>query len=600
MKSNNEITVFSPRRKSFETPRDLKKTLVRLAIYLKPERKNLFFVCIFTALSTAFNVSSPAILGNATTSIFKSVTSDTAVHFSYLGLIIIILIFLYVFSSLCSFLQSYLMAGVAQRAVAALRKKVNEKFTKLPIKYFDQHSKGDLISRAVNDIDNINNSFQQALTQFIGSVITVTGMIVMMLVISPLMTIVIAVTVPISVLIIRCIFSRSQPLFKQQQAVLGKVNGYVEEMFTGHHVVKAYGYEEKSVERFDEMNKTLYKVSQKAQFISGIMNPLMNFVGNIGFVFVSIIGGVFVLNGSMLIGNVQAFLQYSKQITGPMMQVAGIANLIQNALASAERVFDLLDEEEEQKEKEAEIDLDQMKGQVTFDHVSFGYEKDSLLMEDINLQIEEGHTVAIVGPTGAGKTTLINLLMRFYEINNGKIFIDHIDSKHLSQEQVRSLFAMVLQDIWLFSGTIRENIAYGKKNATDEEIIAAAQSAYADDFIRKLPEGYNTMLYQDASNISHGQKQLLTIARSIISDPKILILDEATSSVDSRTELKIQKAMNNLMKNRTSFIIAHRLSTIKDADLILVMHQGDIIEKGTHQQLMKENGFYADLYNSQF
>ncbi|NWQ40322.1 ABC transporter ATP-binding protein [Bacillus sp. EB106-08-02-XG196] len=601
MNSNNEqTTAFSPHRKGFEAPRELKKTLVRLAIYLKPERKNLFIVCIFTTLSTVFNVSSPTILGKATTSIFESVTTDTVVNFRYLAWIIIILIFLYVFSSLCLFLQSFIMAGVSQRAVAALRKEVNEKFAKLPIKYLDQHSKGDLISRAVNDIDNINNSFQQALTQFIGSVITVAGMIVMMLLISPLMTIVIAVTVPLSVFIIRCIFSRSQPLFKKQQAVLGNVNGYVEEMFTGHHVVKAYGYEDKSVERFDEMNKTLYKVNQKAQFLSGIMNPLMNFVGNIGFVFVSIIGGVFVLNGSMLIGNVQAFLQYSKQITGPMMQVSGIANLIQNALASAERVFDLLDEEEEQKEKDACIDLDQMKGQVKFEHVSFGYERDSRLMGDINLEIKEGQTVAIVGPTGAGKTTLINLLMRFYEINSGNIFIDQIDSKHLSQEQVRSLFAMVLQDTWLFSGTIRENISYGKKDATDEEIIAAAQSAYADDFIRKLPEGYNTVLYQDASNISHGQKQLLTIARAIISDPIILILDEATSSVDTRTELKIQKAMNNLMKNRTSFIIAHRLSTIKGADLILVMHQGDIIEKGTHQELMKENGFYADLYNSQF
>jgi len=600
MSKNQENTAASSQQKRTDKPRDLKGTLIRLASYLKPERILILFVAIFAVLSTLFNVLSPKVLGDATTSIFNSVTSKTAIDFSFIGRILILLIVLYILSSMFSFLQAYLMAGVSQRAVATLRKEVNGKFPKLPIKYFDQHSYGDLLSRAVNDIDNINNSFQQALTQIITSVITVIGIIVMMLVISPLLTLVISITIPASVFIIRFIFSRSQKYFKQQQDSLGNVNGHVEEMYTGHQVVKAYGYEGESIDRFDEMNERLYKVSQKAQFISGIMNPAMNFVGNLGFVFVSILGGIFVLNGSMQIGNVQAFLQYSKQITQPMMQVAGIANMIQNALASAERVFDLLDEEEERKETDAILDLQSIEGQVTFDHVSFGYEKDSLLMKDINLHIKEGQKVAIVGPTGAGKTTLINLLMRFYELNGGRILIDGVDLQELSREQTRSLFAMVLQDTWLFSGTIYENIAYGKKEATDTEVRDAAYTAYADDFIRKLPEGYDTMLNQDASNISHGQKQLLTIARAIIADPKILILDEATSSVDTRTELNIQKAMNRIMKNRTSFIIAHRLSTIKDADLILVMNHGDIIEQGTHQELIEQNGFYTDLYYSQF
>lgn len=600
MSKKQKSATASSQQNRIDKPRDLKGTLIRLASYLKPEGKLIFFVIIFSIISTLFNVLSPKILGDATTSIFNSVTSKAAIDFGFIGRILIFLIVLYILSSLFAFLQAYLMAGVSQRAVATLRKEVNEKFPKLPIKYFDEHSYGDLLSRAVNDIDNINNSFQQALTQIITSVITVVGIVAMMLVISPLLTLIIAITIPASFFIIRFVFSRSQKYFKQQQDSLGNVNGHVEEMYTGHQVVKAYGYEEESIERFDEMNERLYKVSQKAQFISGIMHPAMNFVGNLGFVFVSILGGIFVLNGSIQIGNVQAFLQYSKQITQPMMQVAGIANMIQNALASAERVFDLLDEEEERKETDAIFDLQTIKGQVTFDHVSFGYEKESLLMKDISLHIKEGQKVAIVGPTGAGKTTLINLLMRFYELNGGRILIDGVDLQELSREQTRSLFAMVLQDTWLFSGTIHENIAYGKKGATDIEVRDAAYVACADDFIRKLPEGYDTILNQDASNISHGQKQLLTIARAIIADPKILILDEATSSVDTRTELNIQKAMNRIMKNRTSFIIAHRLSTIKDADLILVMNHGDIIEQGTHQELIEQNGFYTDLYYSQF
>ncbi|MFC4323714.1 ABC transporter ATP-binding protein [Litchfieldia salsa] len=598
--SKEKVKASSKNSKIVEKPKDLKGTLRRLAGYLKPERKTLFLVFIFSVISTIFTVYSPKVLGDATTSIFDSVTRKIPIDFGFLGKLVSLLIFLYVLSSLFSFLQMYLMAGVSQRAVATLRKEVTEKFTRLPIKYFDKHSYGDLLSRAVNDIDNINNSFQQALTQIITSLITVVGIIVMMLVISPTLTVIIAITVPLSFLVIRIVFSKSQRFFKQQQDSLGDVNGHVEEMYSGHQVVKAFGYEGKSIERFDEMNNRLSKVSQKAQFISGIMNPMMNFIGNLGFVLVSIVGGIFVLNGNLLIGNVQAFLQYSKQITQPMMQVAGIATMIQNALASAERVFYILDEEEQSKEEDAEVEFEKLKAQVSFDHVSFGYDENSLLMKDINLDIKEGQTVAIVGPTGAGKTTLINLLMRFYGLNSGRILIDGVDLQEMSREQARSLFAMVLQDTWLFSGTIAENIAYGKKGATEEEIKAAAYAAYADDFIRKLPEGYDTALKQDATNISHGQKQLLTIARAIISNPKILILDEATSSVDTRTELNIQKAMNRLMKDRTSFIIAHRLSTIKDADLILVMNNGDIIEHGNHQELLMQGGFYADLYNSQF
>lgn len=583
-----------------EKPKEFKKTLFRLAKYLRPERNKLILVMIFAIFSTVFNVLSPKLLGDATTSIFESVTTGTSVDFAFISRIVTILIALYLTASLFSFLQQFLMAGVSQRSVAVLRKEVNEKFTRLPLKYFDQHSHGDLLSRAVNDVDNINTSFQQGLSQIITSVVTVIGIIVMMLVISPLLTLVICIVIPLSLLVVRIIASFSQKHFKSQQKELGQLNGHVEEMYTGHQVVKAFGYEEQSIKAFDEMNDRLYKAGQKAQFISGIMMPLMTFIGNLGFVFISIIGGILVLNGSIQIGNVQAFIQYTQQISQPMSQVASIANMIQNALASAERVFTLLDEAEEQKEKALDIDINTIAGKVSFHHVGFGYEKDSLLIQDMNVEIVEGQTVAIVGPTGAGKTTLINLLMRFYELDRGRIEVDRIDLTTLAREQVRSLFAMVLQDTWLFSGTIRENIAYGREGVTDEEIISAARAAYADDFIRTLPDGYDTVLNQGASNISQGQKQLLTIARAIISDPKILILDEATSNVDTRTEYNIQKAMNQLMVNRTSFVIAHRLSTIKDADIILVMNKGDIIEKGNHQQLLELKGFYADLYQSQF
>lgn len=583
-----------------EKPKEFKKTLRRLARYLKPQAGKLILVGIAALIGTLFNVISPKLLGDATSSLFDSFVQSVGVDFAFLGQLLFWLLVLYTVSSLFMYVQQYVMAGVSQRMIASMRKEVNEKLSRLPLRYFDKHSHGDLLSRAVNDIDNINTSMQQALTQIITSVITIVGIIVMMLVINPLLTLVVCVTLPLSVLVIRFIAGRSQKYFVNQQAELGAVNGHIEEMFTGHQVVKAYGHEEEAIKRFDKMNDRLYAAGWKSQFISGIMMPMMTFIGNLGYVLVSIAGGILVINGSIRIGDVQAFIQYTQQISHPMAQAAGIANMIQSALASAERIFTLLDEQEEKPEKETVTDLDRIKGRITFDHISFGYDKDQPVINDVTLEVEPGQTVAIVGPTGAGKTTLINLLMRFYEVDRGRILLDGIDYAKLTREQVRSRFAMVLQDTWLFNGTIRENIAYGREGATEEEIIQAAKGAYADDFIRTLPDGYDTVLGEDATNISQGQRQLLTIARAILSDPLILILDEATSNVDTRTEMNIQKAMNEMMKDRTSFVIAHRLSTIRDADRILVMNHGDIIEQGTHQELLDQNGFYAELYNSQF
>ncbi|AOP15324.1 ABC transporter ATP-binding protein/permease [Bacillus licheniformis] len=581
-------------------PKEFKKTLLRLARYLKPRTFQLVLVVFAAILATLFNVISPKLLGDATSSLFASFTEGTGVQFGFLGRITLILAGLYLLSAFFTFLQHYLMAGVAQKTIYEMRQEVNEKLTRLPLKYYDKHSHGDTLSRAVNDIDNINTSLQQALTQMITSVITIVGIIVMMLLISPVLTLVVFITVPLSMLAVRFIASFSQKHFAAQQKELGDINGHVEEMFTGHQEVKAFGHEEKAIQQFDEVNERLYQSGWKAQFISGLMMPMMTFIGNLGYVFVSITGGIFVLNGTLLIGGVQAFIQYTQQFSQPLVQAAGIANTIQSAIASAERVFSLLDEEEETGETPASIDTGKLKGDVSFEHVAFGYDKNVPVIRDLSLHAKEGQTIAIVGPTGAGKTTIINLLMRFYELNKGSIKVGGTDISELSREQARSMFAMVLQDTWLFNGTIRENIAYGREGATEEDIIRAAKGAYADDFIRTLPDGYDTVLGEDAQNISQGQRQLLTIARAILADPKILILDEATSSVDTRTEMNIQKAMNKLMANRTSFVIAHRLSTIKDADMILVMKNGDIIEKGSHEELLRKNGFYADLYNSQF
>ncbi|GBF75094.1 hypothetical protein PA598K_03477 [Paenibacillus sp. 598K] len=583
-----------------EKPKDAKKTLRRLMGYLKPMRLRLLTIALLALLGTLFNVISPKLLGDATTSLYESFTTGSGVDFDFLNRLLLLLAGLYLASAVFTFLQQYVMAGVAQTTIASLRKEVNEKLSRLPLRYFDKHAHGDLLSRAVNDIDNINNSLQQALMQIITSIITVVGIIIMMLWISPWLTLVTLLTLPLSALIIRFIASRSQKQFIRQQAEIGGVNGHIEEMYSGHQVVKAYGYEKQAIGSFDQMNDRLFQANWRAQFFSGLMMPLMMFVSNIGYVVVTIVGAILVLGNGISLGGVQAFIQYTQQLNQPLIQAAGISNMIQTALASAERVFTLLDEEEEQRETPAKLQPGAIDGRVTFRDVSFGYEAGQPIIRGLNLAAEEGQTIAIVGPTGAGKTTMINLLMRFYEIDGGSLHIGQTDYRQMSREQVRSEYAMVIQDTWLFNGTIRDNIAYGKEGSTEQEVIAAARAAYADDFIRKLPDGYDTVLGEDATNISQGQRQLLTIARAIISDPRILILDEATSSVDTRTEMNIQRAMKAIMHGRTSFVIAHRLSTIKDADLILVMNQGEIIEQGTHHELLEQHGFYAELYNSQF
>ncbi|MDR7001723.1 ABC transporter ATP-binding protein [Neobacillus niacini] len=586
--------------------KDFKGTLKRLISYLKPHKIQLLAMLITAIISTIFSIVSPKIMGKATTRLFEGLmmkfrgVPGAKIDFDYIGNIILLLIGLYILSAIFAYIQQYIMAGVAQKTVYHLRKEVEEKLNRLPLKYFDARTHGEILSRAVNDVDNISTTLQQSLTQLITSVVTIIGIIVMMLSISPLMTLIVAVTLPVSFAATAGIAKKSQKFFKGQQKALGELNGHVEEMYTGHKVVKVFGREKKSIEKFDEINETLYQTGWKAQFVSGMIMPLMSFVSNIGYVFVSVAGGILVTKKAIEIGDIQAFIQYARQFSQPITQTAMIANVIQSTIASAERVFEILDEIEEVPEAvEAKV-IHSPNGKVVFDHVAFGYNENEPLIEDMNIEVKPGQTVAIVGPTGAGKTTLINLLMRFYEINSGRILIDGVDIRDLKRDHLRNLFGMVLQDTWLFNSTIRENIAYGKEGAAESEIITASEAAYADHFIRTLPEGYNTILNEEASNISQGQKQLLTIARAILADPAILILDEATSSVDTRTEVQIQKAMNRLMKGRTSFIIAHRLSTIRDADLILVMNHGKLIEKGNHTELLEKGGFYAELYNSQF
>jgi len=589
-------------------PKNFKATLGRLLTYLKPFRLRLVIVFITAILSTLFSIISPRVLGHATDVLlagwqdkFNNV-AGAAIDFKGIAFILAILALLYVVSSLFALLQQYLMAKVAQKVVFQMREDVNNKLGRLPLKFFDARSNGDVLSRIVNDVDNVANTLQQSLTQMITSVVTLVGIIIMMLMISPLLTLILVLTLPLSFIVIGAIAKQSQRHFKSQQDQLGKLNGHVEEMFTGHTIVKAFGREKQSIEHFEQMNDKLYDSSWKAQFISGIMMPLMGFIGNIGYVLICVVGGIQMINQVITVGDIQAFLQYARQFTQPIMQTANIANIIQSTIASAERVFELMDEEEEVEvdNPSATSQLKNPQGNVSFNHVKFGYSEDKLLMQDMNLHVNSGQTIAIVGPTGAGKTTLVNLLMRFYNLQGGQITIDGVPIDQLQRSYVRSLFGMVLQDTWLFNGTIRDNIAYGRANATEQEIVAAAKAAHADHFIRTLPEGYDTVLNEEASNISSGQKQLLTIARAILADPPMLILDEATSSVDTRTEVQIQQAMNNLMHGRTSFVIAHRLSTIKDADLILVMNQGSVIEQGTHDELLAAGGFYADLYQSQF
>ncbi|CAK6473304.1 ABC transporter ATP-binding protein [Peribacillus castrilensis] len=584
--------------------KDFKGTLKRLLTYLKPRRNKLISVFFAAIMSTIFMIVGPKIMGNAITELFEGAYGKfqgipgAAINFDKIGQILLLLAGLYALSSLFNYVQQYIMSSVAQDTVYDLREDVNKKLEKLPLKYFEGRPNGETLSRMTNDIDTIGSTLQQSLTQFITSIVTIVGIIIMMLSISPLLTLISIISLPLSIFAIRPILKRSQKHFADQQRKLGQLNGHIEEIYTGHQVVKAFGYEKKASAQFTEVNEGLYKAGSKAQFISGIIMPVMFFIGNLSYVIISVVGGILVTQRSISIGDIQAFITYSKQFTQPITQTANIANIIQSTVAAAERVFELLDEEEEMKEQTT-VNIKRANGAVSFEHVDFGYGEE-MLIEDMNIDVLPGQTVAIVGPTGAGKTTMINLLMRFYELIGGKITIDGLDTRNMSRNDLRKNFGMVLQDTWLFNGTINENIAYGKNGATDEEIFAAARTAHADHFIRTLPDGYETILNEEASNISQGQKQLLTIARAVLADPPIMILDEATSSVDTRTEVFIQKAMNRLMEGRTSFVIAHRLSTIKDADLILVMDQGKVIEKGTHSDLLRENGFYAELYNSQF
>ncbi len=587
--------------------KDFKGTLVRLSKYLKPYRVGLVVVAIAAITSVIFSIISPKIMAKITDELIRPILelvggnpTPSPIDFSYIWNIVVILIGLYVLSAAFSYLQQFIMAGVSQKVVYDLRRDIDEKLARLPLKFFDSHTHGELLSRFTNDVDNISATLQQSITQVITSVTTVVGVLIMMLTISPLLTLISIIVIPLSGILMMMVVKRSQKYFIGQQKKLGELNGHIEEMYTGHNVVKAFGHEKKAIDEFDEVNEGLYNVGWRAQFLSGLVMPIINFIGNLGYVLVAVVGGVLVTKGRITVGDIQAFIQYNRQFTQPIAQVAQISNIIQSTVASAERVFELLDEEEVIPEPVNPVKAKADCGAVEFEHVKFGYREDRILINDMNIKAEPGQMVAIVGPTGAGKTTLVNLLLRFYELNGGRILVDDVDITEMNRADLRKKFGMVLQDTWLFNGTIRDNIAYGKKNATEEEIIAAAKAAHADHFIRVLPEGYDTILNEEVSNISQGQKQLLTIARALLADPEIMILDEATSSVDTRTELQIQNAMKTLMKGRTSFVIAHRLSTIREADVILVMKDGDVIETGNHETLMAQNGFYADLYNSQF
>lgn len=601
--------------------KDFKGTLKRLLNYLKPQRINFILVFIFAIASTIFNILGPKKSGEAITKLVEGIVAKytaisqnaelikagkpgdipiPGIDFQYIGEILLLLLGLYIISTVFGFLQQYIMAGVAQKTVYNLRKEVEDKLSRLPLKFFDSKTHGEILSRVTNDVDNISTTLQQSLTQLITSLVTIIGIIIMMLTISPIMTLVVILTLPLYIGITSFVAKYSQKHFAAQQKEIGALNGHVEEMYTGHKIVKVFGHEKDSIKEFENINDRLYKAGWKAQFISGIIMPMMRFVSNIGYVIVCVVGGYLATLGKISIGDIQAFIQYSNQFTQPIVQTANIANIIQSTVASAERVFELLDEIEEIHDADDAKIIEFPKGEVKFEHVDFSYKSEESLIEDMNIDVKQGHTIAIVGPTGAGKTTLVNLLMRFYEINSGKITIDGVDIRDIKRGALHNMFGMVLQDTWLFNGTIMDNIAYGKEGATEEEVIRAAKAAHAHHFIKTLPDGYNTILNEEASNISQGQKQLLTIARAILANPTIMILDEATSSVDSRTEVYIQKAMTELMKNRTSFVIAHRLSTIRDAELILVMNKGHIIEMGNHNELLAKNGFYADLYNSQF
>ncbi|QUL98755.1 MAG: ABC transporter ATP-binding protein [Candidatus Fermentithermobacillus carboniphilus] len=589
-----------------EKPRDFKGTTKKLLRYLAPHKLSILAVLICAVLGTVFNIVSPRIMGRVTTKVFEGLMAKAmhvrgaAIDFGFIRQTLITLTSLYVLAALFNFAQHYIMAGVAQRVVYNMRKDVSVKLSRLPLKFFDSRTHGEILSRVTNDVDVVSSTLQQSLTQIISSAVTLVGVLTMMLSISPALTLVTLITIPLSAIVTVNVARRSQRFFAGQQKTLGELNGHVEEMYAGHKIVKAFSREKTAIERFKHINDELYTHAWKAQFVSGIMMPLISLVNNIGYIIIAVAGGIMVTKRAIAIGDVQAFISYSRQFTQPIVQTANIANIIQSTIAAAERVFEVLEEAEESPDPDDPVVLESPEGQVAFEHVRFGYREDAVLMEDINIAAKPGQVVAIVGPTGAGKTTLVNLLMRFYEVLDGRITLDSVDIRDMTRSHLRSNLGMVLQDTWLFSGSIRDNIAYGREGASMEEIVKAAQAARADHFIRTLPEGYDTIINEDSTNISQGQMQLITIARAILANPVVLILDEATSSVDTRTELHIQEAMRDLMKGRTSFIIAHRLSTIRNADLILVMNEGKIIEQGTHAELMARKGFYYELYTSQF
>ena len=587
-----------------EKAKDFKGTLKKLLHYMSVFKVQMAFIVIFAICGTVFDIVGPKILGKATTEIYNGLVSKVSggsgMDFGRIGQILLMTLGLYLISALCSFIQGYLMTGVSQKTTYRLRKEISEKINRMPMNYFDTKPVGEVLSRVTNDIDTLGQSLNQSATQMITSVTTLIGVLAMMLSISPLMTLATLVILPVSMILISFMMKHSQKYFRGQQEYLGNVNGQVEEIYSGHNIIKAFNKEEDVIREFDTTNDRLYDSAWRSQFFSGMMMPIMQFIGNLGYVVVAILGGFLAIRKTIEVGDIQSFIQYVKRFTQPIQQIAQVANMLQMTAAASERVFEFLEEEEEDQTVEHPVSVENLEGNVSFDHVHFGYNADKIIVNDFSAEVKEGQKIAIVGPTGAGKTTMIKLLMRFYDVNSGAIKIDGHDVRDFNRSELREMFGMVLQDTWLFNGSIRDNIKYGKLDATDEEVIQAAKAAHVHQFVKTLPGGYDMELNEEANNVSQGQKQLLTIARAILADPKILILDEATSSVDTRTEVLIQKAMDNLMKGRTSFVIAHRLSTIRDADMILVMKDGDIVEQGNHEELLAKGGFYADLYNSQF
>lgn len=590
---------------SQERAKDFKGTLKQLMNYLTKYKVQIGLVLLFAIGSAVFSIVGPKILGEATTEIFEGLVAKVTgtgngINFSKIGKILLFLLGLYAISACFSFLQNFIMSGVTQKVSYRMRKEISEKMNRLPMKYFDSKTNGEILSRTTNDVDTLSGNLSQCLTQVITSITTVIGVLIMMISISVTMTVATLLILPVALGLISIVASKAQKYFKAQQEYLGHVNGQVEEVYGGANIVKVFNKEQDTIDEFNKMNGTLYESAWKSQFLSGMMMPIMQFIGNLGYVLVSILGGYLVIQNKIKVGEILSFTQYVRNFTHPLAEIAQVANLMQSMIAASERVFEFINEDEELQDIENPHPITDIKGDITFDHVEFGYQKQEPVIHDFSAKVKKGQKIAIVGPTGAGKTTMVKLLMRFYDVDKGSIQIDGVDIKNFKRDELRNLFGMVLQDTWLFNGSIRENIRYGKLDATDEEVEKAAVAAHVDHFIKTLPDAYDMELNEEANNVSGGQKQLLTIARVILADPKILILDEATSSVDTRTEVAIQEAMDHLMENRTSFIIAHRLSTIKNADLILVMNEGDIVEQGTHDELLKKNGFYTNLYNSQF